>query len=88
MTEGVLNETALSLVETWAGQYPAQAANWVARFSEAAPRRAAIDLVLTHWLKSDPASANAWIQKLPEREAVLAQLKAEQAERELKPDLE
>lgn len=87
-TEGVLGETALSIVETWADQHPAQAATWVARFSDAGPRKAAVDLLLNHWLKSDPASANAWIQTLPEREAILAKLKAEQAERERAPDVD
>jgi hypothetical protein len=87
-TEGLLNETALGLVETWADQHPMQAANWVSHFSEAGPRKAAIDLVLSHWVKTDPASANAWIQTLPEREAVLAKLKAEQEEREKAPEKE
>lgn len=80
--EDVLTETALTLVETWAGQNPQQAANWVARFSDAGPRKEGIDLLLSHWIKSDPASANAWIHTLPERETILAKLKAEQAERE------
>jgi hypothetical protein len=74
-TEGVLSETALSVVETWTLEDPPQAAAWVARFSDAGPRRAAIDLVLSHWLKSDPASARAWIQSLPERASVLEALR-------------
>ncbi len=76
-SENLRNETALGVVETWADQHPAEAAKWVARFSDAGPRKAAIDLVLNHWLKSDPASANAWLLSLPERDAVLARLKAE-----------
>jgi hypothetical protein len=87
-TEGVLNETALGIVETWADQHPADAANWVARFSDAGPRKAAIDLLLSHWLKSDPAAANAWIQNLPDREIILAKLKAAQAEQERGPEKE
>jgi hypothetical protein len=87
-TEGVLHETALGLIETWADQQPAEAANWVARFSEAGPRQVAIDVLLSHWLKSNPAAANAWIQTLPERDAVLAKLQAEQAERDRAPDKE
>lgn len=76
-SEGLRNETALGVVETWADQHPAEAAKWVARFSDAGPRKPAINLVLNHWLKSDPASANAWLLSLPERDAVLARLKAE-----------
>lgn len=87
-TEGVLNQTALTLVESWADQHPMQAANWVTRFSEAGPRKEAIELVLSHWMKTDPASANAWIQTLPEREAVLSKLKADEAERAKSPDRE
>lgn len=86
-TAGLLNETTLMIVETWADQHPAQAAGWVTRFSEAGPRKDAINLVLGHWLKSDPAAANAWIHQLPEREILLAQLKTEQTERERAPDL-
>lgn len=87
-TDGVLNETALGVVETWADQHPAEAANWVARFSEAGPRKTAIDLLLRHWLQSDPAAANAWIQTLPERDSVLEKLKADQAERDRPPEKE
>ena len=79
-TEGLLNETTLMIVETWADQHPAQAAGWVSRFSEAGPRKDAIHLVLSHWLKSDPTAANAWIHRLPEREILLAQLKTEETE--------
>ena len=87
-SEKILNDTALSVIESWAAQDPAKAAKWVALFPPQGPREAAINLVVDRWLQSDPNGANAWILTLPERDKVLARLKAEQDERQLPPEPE
>jgi hypothetical protein len=84
-SEKIPHETALSVIESWATQDPAKAAKWVALFPPHAPREAAVNLVVDRWLQFDPNSANAWLLTLPERDKVLARLKAEQDERELPP---
>ena len=87
-SEKILNDTALSVIESWAAQDPAKAAKWVALFPSQGLREAAINLVVDRWLQSDPNAANAWFLTLPERNKVLARLKAEQDERQLPPNLE
>ena len=76
----VLNETALTIVDTWSEKNPAAAAAWVATFGNGTPRAEAIELVAKHWMKSDPAAANAWLLRQPERADVLAKLQAEENE--------
>jgi hypothetical protein len=87
-SEKILNETTLTVIESWAAQDPAKAAKWVALFPPQGPREAAVNLVVDRWLQSDPNAANAWILTLPERDKVLARLSAEQAERQRPPDPE
>ena len=87
-SEKILNDTALSIIESWAAQDPAKEAKWVALFPPQGPREAAVSLVVDRWLQSDPNAANAWLLTLPERDKVLARLKAEQDERQLPPDME
>jgi hypothetical protein len=87
-SEKILNDTALSVIESWAAQDPAKAAKWVALFPPQGPREAAVNLVVDRWLQSDPNAANAWLLTLPERDKVLARLKAEQDERQLPPGME
>ncbi|HTZ21910.1 MAG TPA: hypothetical protein VMC06_13585 [Opitutaceae bacterium] len=87
-SEKILNDTALSIIESWTAQDPAKAAKWVALFPAQGPREAAVNLVVDRWLQSDPNAANAWLLTLPERDKVLARLKAEQDERERPPDME
>jgi hypothetical protein len=84
-SEKILNDTALSVIESWAAQDPAKAAKWVALFPAQGPREAAVNLVVDRWLQSDPNAANAWIATLPERDKVLARLKAEEDERQRPP---
>lgn len=86
-SEGVSNETALCIVETWVAQDPAKAAGWVALFPANGPREAAMEIVSRRWLQSDPGAATAWIRELPEREKVLAKLKAEQEERDREAEM-
>jgi hypothetical protein len=78
-SDGVRHDTALCLVETWVARDPVAAADWVTRISAPELRAAAVELVAQHWLQSDPSAATAWLEKLPERDAVLASLKAEHA---------
>ena len=87
-SEKILNDTALSIVESWAAQNPAKAAKWVALFPPQAPREAAVNLVVDRWLQFDPNAANAWLLTLPERDKVLARLKAAQDEQQQPPDME
>ena len=84
-SEKILNDTALSVIESWAAQDPAKAAKWVALFPPQGPRGAAVDLVVDRWLQSDPNAANAWLLTLPERDKVLARLRAEQDEPQRPP---
>jgi len=84
-SEKILNDTALSVIESWAAQDPAKVAKWVALFPPQGPREAAVNLVVDRWLQSDPNAANAWLLTLPERDKVLARLKAEEAERQRPP---
>jgi hypothetical protein len=44
-----------------------------------------VDLVVDRWLQSDPNAANAWLLTLPERDKVLARLRAEQDEPQRPP---
>ena len=87
-SEKIPNDTALAVIESWAAQDPAKAAKWVALFPPQGPRAAAVDLVVDRWLQSDPNAANAWLLTLPERDKVLARLKAEQDEQQRPPDME
>jgi hypothetical protein len=87
-SEKILNDTALVVIESWAAQDPAKAAKWVVLFPPQGPRAAAVDLVVDRWLQSDPNAANAWLLTLPERDKVLARLKAEQDEQQRPPDME
>jgi len=87
-SEKILNDTALSIIESWATQDPAKAARWVALFPLQGPREAAVNLVVDRWLQSDPNAANAWLLTLPERDKILARLKAEQDEQQRPPDME
>lgn len=68
------------IVDWWAMQDPAGAAQWVAAFAPGALRLTLIESVLTTWRQSDAAAAGAWLERLPERETVLAQLAAVEAE--------
>ena len=87
-SEKILNETALSIIESWAAQDPAKAAKWVALFPLQGPREAAVNLVVDRWLQSDPNAANAWLLTLPERDKVLARLKAAQDEQQRLAEME
>jgi hypothetical protein len=87
-SEKILNDTALSIIESWAAQDPAKAAKWVALFPPQGPREAAVNLVVDRWLQSDPNAANAWLLTLPERDKVLARLKAAQDEQQRSPEME
>jgi hypothetical protein len=87
-SERILNDTALSIVESWAAQDPAKAAKWVALFPLQGPREAAVNLVVDRWLQSDPNAADAWLLTLPERDKVLARLKGAQDEQQRPPDME
>ncbi len=84
-SESILNDTALSVIESWVAQDPAKVAKWVALFPPQGPREAAVKLVVDRWLQSDPNAANAWLLTLPERDQVLARLKAEEVERQRPP---
>jgi len=81
-SEAVSNDTALCLVETWVAQDPAKAANWVALFPNRGPREAAVEIVLHRWQQSNPDAAAAWLQKLPDRDEIIAKLKSDQADHE------
>mgnify|MGYP001552377065 CR=1 FL=1 len=84
-SEKILNETALSVIESWAAQDPAKAAKWVALFPPQGSRESALNLVVDRWLQSDPNAVNSWLLTLPERDQVLARLKAEAVERQRPP---
>jgi hypothetical protein len=84
-SEALLNDTALSVIESWVAKDPAKVAKWVALFPPQGPREAAVNLVVDRWLQSDPTAANAWLLTLPERDQVLARLKAEAVERQRPP---
>lgn len=85
-TESLFNDTALSLVQTWASKNPAQAAIWVARLSSPEIRQTSADIVARRWSESDPQAAGAWLAELPEGETILAKWQAEKSEREVKSD--
>jgi hypothetical protein len=70
-SDGLVNDTALVIAETWAAQNPAAAAGWVAQWSGRGPRASAIEIVSRRWLQADPGAAHVWIQTLPERDKVL-----------------
>jgi hypothetical protein len=78
-TPALLNTTNLSLAEIWAGENPAQAADWSSKISDPATRQAALNLVSKQWMESDAPAAEAWIRKRPEAPAIISALEAEQA---------
>lgn len=80
-SEGALKETAQSIVAIWAERSPADAALWLSRASDPTVRAEAVNGLVRAWIKTDATSAHAWIQTLPERDQVLATLKADEEER-------
>jgi hypothetical protein len=79
-------DTALVVVEVWAAQDPARAANWVSRFPAGESRDTAVDTIVHRWINTDAAATEAWIQNLPDREAIRERLRKEQAARNHAPD--
>jgi hypothetical protein len=79
-SEGILNDTALHIIETWIAKDPAGAANWVARFPDGSTREAAVGIVSRLWLQSDRGAATVWIQNLPEGDEILTSLNSDSAE--------
>jgi hypothetical protein len=84
--EKTRRETALSLVETWAASDAPSAARWVAEFPLSASRERALELVVRGWLRSDPRAGIAWLQRLPERDRVLARLELDHGSSPSPPD--
>ncbi|HVW21244.1 MAG TPA: hypothetical protein VHC86_08510, partial [Opitutaceae bacterium] len=75
----LLNATSLSLAQIWAGENPAQAAEWSTKIADPATRQAAINQVAKQWMEADTAAAEAWIRRRPEAPAIISALEAEQA---------
>jgi hypothetical protein len=61
----LLNETATSIVRSWAASEPAAAADWVVRFPESPVRDEALETLMSFWAASDSGPATAWVEKLP-----------------------
>lgn len=80
-SEGMLKETGQSIVAIWAETSPADAAQWLSRVADPTVRVEAVNVLVRAWIKTDATSAQAWIQTLPERDQVLATLKADEEER-------
>jgi hypothetical protein len=76
----VYRSTALALAETWVDRSPAEAAAWVAQLAPGAARQGAVDVILRHWLATDPDAARRWIAGLPERDGILQALQVAQTQ--------
>jgi len=55
----------VALIQRWAQNDPADAADWAGLLPEGLGRDEAIGNLATQWLQSDPAAATDWVQSLP-----------------------
>lgn len=61
-SDGLLQNAALNIAQTWVVQDPLAAANWASQFPEGDTKTAAQNLIVNYWQQTDPAAASAWVQ--------------------------
>jgi len=64
-SEKIKNDAVLSIIETWSSTDPENAAKWASTELDGATQKAAVNIISSHWMNSNPTAAQAWVQNLP-----------------------